>query len=376
MHVRHPIPRSARTLRRNAETPTATQSQLVAECNKLYPPVPAGKAILTFGVASVNQTKRRNDCLAAAVRGQPDPMATVKDDPALLWRVKEPWTNRQANTAGLTAYIGGKIGAGTTGAEVLRATAKGWRPIDVAKFKELEQKATIVGGITALSLIGDPIYSTAPEMPILRLDNDKSSSVLMGTVSKLSKQEGKNIPFTLKDHAEYIRQRVTDAKAEGIAWYARAVAMALAGQNASDNRAKVEQTISTGVSLGSNIAYASVIGAPIGVLLDMIAVGFAAQSAKTQLENARIDGDIGLFKQGIEQEIKRRQMSISKDLVSKQIDVAKKILTEQTRQAEETGLLISQFITAAVAGTVIGGTGLLGLSIVRSIRRRKQGRLS
>jgi hypothetical protein len=306
------------------------------------------------------------------MRGQSDPRTAIKDDPAALWRVKEPWSDRPDNPAGFATYITGKVGLGSTGSEILRSTAKGYRPIDVAKFKELEQKATIVGGINALQMVGVPAYASPGQLPVLRLDNDQSGNVLVRMVDGLAKAEGRSVSPTLREASEFIRQRVMDEKAEGIAWFCRGVAMVLAGQTATDKRVRVEEITSMSMSLAANAAASTVVGVFLVPIFDGISVFFKAQSARTQVENARLDGELALFAQGLEQEIQKRQIQTSKDTIDKQIIEAKKELALQVEDAEQTAKTISTIITAGVVATAIGGTALLGFAIIRKIRRKRR----
>lgn len=367
---------------RPVEVPRQTVADLLTECNRLYPPVKTGMSILTFGAAGVTQAKRREECFAAARSGQEDPRTSLVVNPVLLWRSKDPWIDRRTDSVGQARYFANLTGiapGGKTGGSVLAAIAKGFRPYPVEKFRDLERKATIIGGITALSMLDiAPFNRIDPSsLPPLKLNGDISANALalncqlLGSFFKVPRQE----LGSMQACAEFIRAKVIENKAETLAWYCRALTLCLAGSVAVESRQKVEASASA--VLEKSADYIMKIPAPpfaqiIGVAVKITAYKLAGDQARTTIEDTAIDIDIAKYKQEITQALQLYQADALISSVNDQINQAKALRDELAAQSTANGELIGNVIVGGICAVGTVGTVLTVRAIYRAVQRRKK----
>jgi hypothetical protein len=382
--------------RRNPSAPRDTTeaeiNKLTEKCHKNYPPVKVGLSILSFGAHGVTRNKRRNDCLAAAKGGKGDPRAktgtgnkpVLMSKPYKLWAVKDPWLERPTDVTGnVLNAIGLK-----TGGDTLRSMANGRRPKNKEHLRELEREATIIGGLMTLQALGEEPWASInlEDIQPLKLrtggEYNHKNPLLLRLVVLGAKQEGKVAPTSIKEAAEFMRQRLIDSDAGGPAWYGRAMHLTLAGSGATDKRSKVEGAISSGTGLAAKGLYAAaaatgptiigpiVIGA-VGGIMDGISLGMGVLAGRSKIESARAIGESQGFAQKFEQALDKRAVRQQKKLLDMQIKVAEAQQALEEEAARVQAEKIVKVITATVWVGVLGGTAFLGYVAVRAIKRRR-----
>lgn len=365
----------ARARRNEGEVTQTRVAELYQECNQLYPPVKTGISILTFGAAGVTRAKQREECFAAARKGQDDPRTSITMNATALWRSAEPWTSRRTDDVGTARYFATYLNlpGAKTGGSVLNAMAKGFKPYPVAKFQDLERKATIIGGISALSVLGVFPYNEIPVdvLPSLKLQNDTNLANLMLRCRFIGVRQGiGDSQFrTATDCAEFIRREVIKHTAEELAWYYRALALTLAGETATDSRAAVEGGVKSTCDSIANYKIPVV-----SIIARVVSYKMAEDESRSQIENAQLNNEVLRYKAEIQQSLARYNIEQLQSTVDAQIEQAKKIRSELAVQAQANGELIGKFLVGGIVTGTVGGVVLLTAVVVKVARRRRKKR--
>jgi hypothetical protein len=299
--------------------------------------------------------------------------------PYRLWAIPEPWADRPTDAAGnVFRAVGVK-----TGGDALRSTAKGWRPPSATRFQELERKATILGGIMTLQALGVEPWAgmNLKKIPAFKLRDDRTALALLHLVQRGAKAEGKTPPKYIKDASEYIRKRVIEEEAGGPAWAARAMHLSMAGQGATDKRAKVEGAISAGTGLAAKGLYAAaaasaptiigpIILGTVGGILDGVSLTMTVLSGRSKIEEARAKGEANGYALQFQQLLEKRAIREQKELLTEQIRLAEAQRQLEDEAARVQAEQITRYITAAVWISVVGGAGLLTYTVIQRRRTR------
>lgn len=197
-----------------------------------------------------------------------------------LWEVEEPWVTRMRFT-----------GAGLDG------SARGYRPSRTQT--NAERRATIIGGIAALSIAGIAPWSEidSAALPQKMVQGAGEDAKLIAAVEQGSGSK----PGSLREAAEKVRQVVADNDLSAAAWPARALVMLAT----SSKRAKVTQAAAGATSAGTGMAAAAVAGTsasppwvqsivtlPAAAILGIISAVTAVTSGAAQIEGVRAKKDI------------------------------------------------------------------------------------
>lgn len=274
------------------------------------------------GSRGAQQKRARDACISASMRGQADPKLEtgppILKDYAALWRSSPPWNIRPKDNAALTARVvsrvldpAGMFGGGKTSGDFVRSQAIGWRPVGDGRYVELEEKATIEGGIDALATIGlAPWMHAATVMDTLRplklQGEDDTGIKLLGIVQVAATQLGQPRPTSLSAAVEFVRAAVVAQGLERAAWVARMSRMLGAGIRAQKTRSTVETSVSIGLSATATALNGTGIGAIIGLPLQLVALSFGAASARTSAEKSRGEALLDRLPIEFEFEIKSR----------------------------------------------------------------------
>jgi hypothetical protein len=266
--------------------------------------------------------------------------------------------------------------------------ANGRRPKSKEHLRDAERKATIIGGIMTLQALGEEPWASIDlaEIPPLKLRTTgeaiQKNPVLLRLVALGASLEGKKAPTSIKDAAEFMRQRLIDSEAGGPAWYGRAMHLTLAGSGATAKRSKVEGAVSTGTGLAAKGLFAAaaasgptiigpiVIGA-VGGIMEGISIGTGLLAGRSKVESARAIGESQGFAQKFEQELDKRAVKQQKKLLDMQIKAAEAEQALEEEAARVQAEKITKVITATVWVGVLGGTAFLGYFAVRAIKRRR-----
>lgn len=368
-------------------------SKYTKTCWKKYPKVTkkAGSTILsvvTFGAHGVTRNKRRNDCLAAAKKGRPDPRGAQDrakkrmGKPYQMWAVKEPWNGRPKDVGGNIARVVGL----KSGGDSLRSVAEGRKPWG-SKYIDLERKATILGGIAALQAIGaSTAWDVANVSGIqLKLSKDPTGPKLLKIVQDAAREKGLPIPKSLRDASELVRKEVISYEVGGPAWYARAMHLALAGTKATAKRGQVEGVVSMGTGLAGQglisaggATSATVIGAPVGVImagagavLQGVSVGFAALKGRTKVEEARALGAAQGFAQKFQSSLVDWNLRMQQEMLDAQMEQLEREKKKEEREAQLLGERISTVLTYAVVASAVGGSAYLTYLAVQKWKEKR-----
>lgn len=328
-------------------------------CWKKYPKANVFVSILTYGIHGATRQKRRNDCLRAAAAGRPDPRAKKTGSKAVLgkayklWAIKEPWGKRPRDTAGNVARVVGW----KTGGDALRSIAKGQRPWG-KRYIDLERKATILGGLTALQTIGTRTAWLVPDLKVaLKLRGDPNGLRLLKAAQQVAQADGDVPPKNLQRAAEYVRRKVIAEEAGGPAWMARALYLALAGTTATAKRAKVESAVATSLGVAGAALDSTGIGAIVGVPLQALGLGFAAASGRSQVEQTRAQEDAKLYTQKFQSMLQARQLRQENEALEAQLAQAEEVRAQEEQRAQVFGLWAGRILTVAVGAAVVGSIG-------------------
>jgi hypothetical protein len=272
------------------------------QCWVEYPKLPFPDNV---GKRGAQQKRARDACVAASMQGKPDPELQVGPpilkDYAALWRSAPPWNERPKDNAGLIARAvsrtldpAGAFGGGKTSGDFTRSQALGWRPVGDGKYVELEHKGTIAGGIDALAALGIApwvhAYNQLSTLGPIKLHAEDSNGVrLLGVVQVAAVQLGQKQPTSLASAAEFVRAAVNAQQLERPAWVARMGRMLGAGIRAQKTRNAVEQSVSAGLAVAATALNGTVIGAIVGVPLQLASAAFGLASVRTSAEKSRAE---------------------------------------------------------------------------------------
>lgn len=266
-----------------------------AECWQEYPKLPFPDSV-SRGKA---QNRARDACVAASMQGKPDPKLdtgpAILRDPVALWRSKEPWNERPHDGVGRAARLIGRmidpgdlLGGIKTDGDVVRSQAIGWQPGHDTRFKDIERKATIRGGIDALGAAGIhpwvPISVAATKLKPTQLKNDMTGVPLVGLTQNAAQALGLAQPTGLQAAAEFVRQQVNANGLERAAWAARTVHLAMAGVHAQKQRQAVESSVAAATSLASGPL---AVIPPVGLALFIVSLAYTTAGARTSAEQTR-----------------------------------------------------------------------------------------
>jgi hypothetical protein len=352
---------------------------LKAACYAKYP-VPRFPAnVLTLGIQGAITAKRRDECLRFATDGKEDPrfleaagqtfFGNILDHPDQLWAVEKPWHERPMDSAGQTAAA---LGA-KTGGDVLRSTAKGYKPTNDKDIQDREQKATIKGGLLALQAAGLSPWNELDldALPPVKLTDDKSGSPLLQDVRSCASRLGDSLPNSIDDAVKYIRRKVIEADLAEVAWFARAMTLATAGATATQKR----QAVENGVALGLNVASAAAASTVIGIIavpfIDMASVTAKGFAARTTIENARAEAEAKAYGAEFNRALEKQSLRVQINLINQQISIATQISNLEKAQAAEEAAKITQYATIASWSAAFGAIGLVGLALYRRKKRRQ-----
>lgn len=287
--------------------------------------------------------------------------------PKKLWSYAEPWGKRPQDKGGAVAMAFGA----KTGADRVRSMAVGWRPPKSEKYKELERKATILGGIQALQAGGISPWTEVDlaALPTLKTVNDKTYQPLMKVVRQAARP--KKIR-NLRAASEHMRKEVTKHGLGGPAWSARGLHLAIAAMNAQAKRGAVEGAVSSTLSLASTATASTGIGIPVAAVLTGLNLGAAAMANRTKVEKARSEGLVAELTAEFQQEMEKVGIKQEIQAAREQTQLVMAKAAEQQRvmelEAREEAERRATMLKFAAWGTAIGGTGLLIYAIAR--RRR------
>jgi hypothetical protein len=290
--------------------------------------------------------------------------------PAALWRIKEPWDGRPADTLGNASRIFGV----KTSADGARSMATGWRPPALEKFRSLERRAVIYGGLVALQAGGIEPWVRLPldRVPPIKLVGDDSARVLLKFAAT-----DRNKPFKdLTEAAEHIRKQVKNAGLEAAAWYARGLTLintALVGQK---KQGAVEAAVATGLGATSTALTGTVVGiiaVPFVEAAALVTVGLTTRTAAEQMRsNLMVQSFSRKFAEELDLWALRQKRQVIRDqqlLIASQLEAAQAEQEEAEQAAQEQA---DKIVSAVQVTSVLLGLVITGIVIERVARRRKE----
>lgn len=352
-----------------------------AQCWRDYPKLPFPDNVGARGTA---QKRAREACVAASMAGRPDPeLATgpsILQDPVALWRSKEPWKERPYDRFGAAVRTAGRIldPSGVfgikTGGDYARSTGEGWRPPTMTgmdRFAELERKATVAGGIDALSAAGIHPWSAAADrianQKPLKLRSKHSDGALLQAAQGAAQALGRRQPKDMREAAEFIRAEVIRHRLEKAAWVARASRMAMAARLAQKKRQALEMSVSTVTGVA---ATATSWFPPVGLALTAVSLGTGAASARTSIEQTRSKAAFEKYVLAFEHAVEERNYRMHYNAVLAQLALLEGEEAVSAREGQKEGAQTAKYIQGALwVGTASLTT--LGIYLVASRLRRK-----
>lgn len=359
-----------------------TGYKTTAECWQQYPRLPFPDSI-SRGAA---QKRARNACIAASMRGNADPELAVGPpilrDPDALWRTAPPWKARPVDTTGQVFRVVGRVldpagvfGGIKTDGDFLRSQALGWRPGPAERFRDIEHKATIAGGIDVLAARGYAPWSSLQgrltALPPFTLKNDASTLPLLGIVRDAARGLSQTPPSNLAAAANLVRAAVVGADLTRPAWYARGLRLLAAALVAQKKRQVVETAVSTTLAATGAALSSTGVGAIIGLPLAATSAAFSGAGARSAVEESRTQAayqrmqselDFELARQNLQQQLGVMQANALNSVVQG----AGAFTPELRVEAEQT----AKTVQIVVWGTTLSLVTVTALLVARRLSRR------
>lgn len=265
-------------------------------------------------------------------------LLTQKSSPKKLWASKYPWPERPTTAGQAIAYT--FVGAGAY-EKLSQPISKGSRPPPM--FQDREWRATILGGLQALSAVGVPGYTDlgVSSMSVPVLPSTRNDKILLAMAGKKK---------TLKDGAEFIRKVVIKHHLEEIAWYYRALIM-------------IQPAV---VSAAARAAGATLVVTVGGAYMGPWAAIPAAIAAQETTHSAVLQVDMDRFTKKAAQALERAGVDQAVQVAQDQANTSKALADEETvlaqaaaeEQARTTALKyrVAGIVTITAA---VGGIALL-----------------
>ena len=360
-----------------------------ADCWQQYPRLPWPDRLGARGSA---QKRARDACIAASMRGEADPELrtgpAILHDPVRLWRVPAPWKDRPSDGMGRAANVVGRIldpgnflaGGFQTGGDRLRSMALGWKPpamVGEDRFREAEVVGTALGGLDALvaaEVYPWPSFATRiAHLPQLKLRGALSpvGMPLLGIIRDGARILGvpeQQLPTTIEQGSEYIRQLVTQHDLDAAAWAARVIRIIMIGQVAQKKRKIVEQSISsaTGVA-GMAMAWFP----PVGAALTAISQTASVASARTGMEKTLGEKQMERSAAEFEHQLQLRNIRAQTKLYEQALAVLQQDEQAVVQEALVEGQKRADMIKAGVWVGAVGVTTVVAYAIATSVTRRR-----
>ena len=266
-----------------------------------------------------------------------------------LWNISAPWKGRPVGGGG-----GGvkKLLGVQSLLDTYRTLASGNKPIG-ANLIRVEQRGTIVGGITALRMLGVQPWASLEEgqIPAVRLLSNDGDPDLVSLVKRVdgSVQD-------LAQAAEVMRQRVIQNRAQRLAWHAREAAILGPLSHAQNSRALAEKATAGAMATGSAIPTPAT---PFLLIGGAVTGAIAARSAN-EAKNAQEDYERAVVNMQREAEILRataprssRPLSLRPQRASRRDELAIQAVSAQQMTQAKYVAYGSAFFSALIVGTIL-----------------------
>jgi hypothetical protein len=264
---------------------------------------------------------------------------TQKSGAKKLWGSAYPWADRPGTGKQAVAYT--LVGA-MAYEKLAQPIAKGSRP--PAMFQGREWRATILGGLQALSGAGVPGY---PDVSHLKV-GIRSSDAADAEFLRLSGNAA-----SLKDAAEYIRAEVIQNKLQVPAWNYRALIMIQPAVLSATVRA-------TGAGVAS-----AIVPMPFGLIPMAI-------SAQESVHGAVLAREVKEFTekaaQGLEKAGVRNASQIATQQARATLKLAQADEAQMQAQADEVAAGVEQRVKLVMGVTALATVGLVAAIVIRRVR--------
>lgn len=304
---------------------------------------------------------------------------TILGDPRLLWLSLGPgYLSRPPDPLGTGARVVGV----KTAADGLRTMAEGYRPSTKEQQWQLEQQATIQGGIIALQGAGAYPWShvVVDAFPPLYFTKGGKRQAALNRLATLVRQaaerKGDTFPKGTLMATEYVRSQVARMGVSVPAWAARG--MYLTGEALANQTVRGSAEGTTGQILdtaGKEVAKIPPVGTIVGAIMIAVGWAFKGAAARTAIEAKRSQEAYSSFSQMYEQGMQDAVVKMEGQIASRELELAQEELERLEAEAEKKGKELGRKIAKGVEigswALGFGATGLAGWWVYSRWEKRR-----